>query len=47
VIPLLVVMEEKGNGSNRTVWFCRRQANHLGEAIHDDINAIVTAGRLR
>jgi len=47
VIPVHVVMEEKGNGSSRTVWFCRRQANRLGEAIHAEIYAVVTAGRLR
>jgi len=47
VIPVHVVVEEKGNGSSRSVWFCRRQADHLGEAIHDDIDAVVTAGRLR
>jgi len=47
VIPVHVVVEEKGNGSSRTVWFCLRQANPLGEAIHDDIDAFVTAGRLR
>jgi len=47
VIPIHVVVEEEGNGSSRTVWFCRRQEDHIGEAIHDEIDAVVTAGRLR
>jgi len=30
VIPVHMVVEEKGNGSSCTVWFCCRQANNLG-----------------